>query len=120
MIFLIILEAVRTSTHTLCFRSKVKKKFYYIKVVYKGYTFHGHVFLMAHKCLPKFVNLCISPLHMEKSTLHMKVYFARTVVYFAHVHEKYTPFNPTFISEIVVYKGTHFFLFLILVEVVLT
>ena len=42
LIYLIILEAVRTSTHTLCFRTKVKKKFYYIKVVYKGYTFHGH------------------------------------------------------------------------------
>ena len=46
------------STHNLCFRAKIRKicipnkpKFYYIKVGWgvRGYTFHGHVFLMLNK-----------------------------------------------------------------------
>ena len=42
------------STHNLCFGAKKKRKigipcipqFCYIKVGFKGYTLHGHVFLM--------------------------------------------------------------------------
>ena len=47
-----------TRTHNLSFGVKKKKlgiprkpQFYYINVGFKGYTFHGHVFLMS--CLAK-------------------------------------------------------------------
>ena len=47
-------EAVLRSTHNLCFGAKIRKigipphtpVFFYIKVGLRGYTFHGHVFLM--------------------------------------------------------------------------
>ena len=46
-------EAVLTSTNNLCFGTKIRKigsfctpQFYYIKAGFKGYTFHGHAFLM--------------------------------------------------------------------------
>ena len=46
-------EAALTSTYNLCFGSKLRKivypyepQFYYIKLGFKGYTFHGHVILM--------------------------------------------------------------------------
>ena len=38
-------EAVLTRTQNLCLKAKVPQ-FHYLKVGYKGYVLHGHVFLM--------------------------------------------------------------------------
>ena len=45
-------EAALTSTHNLCFGSKIRKvypckpQFYFINVGYKGYTLHRHVYVV--------------------------------------------------------------------------
>ena len=47
------------STHNLCFRAKIKKYIYYIKVGCRGYKAYGHVIVMQStsynmRCLPWF------------------------------------------------------------------
>ena len=51
-------EAVLTSTHNLCFGAKIRNigiplqtPVLLYKIGVKGYTFHGHVFLM-QQCIP--------------------------------------------------------------------
>ena len=59
--------AVLTSTHNLCFGSEIRKigipckpQYFYIKLGLKGYTLHGHIFLMlldTKKCISISCNI---------------------------------------------------------------